>query len=84
MTKPLRIDEMYAYVAVEKSTGDEGITAFFDPEGGTWLPMVGADMERVEALRPIAQMLAEQGQQEIRVLRFSVREEIEVIKSDAQ
>lgn len=45
------IDEMYAFCAEEKP-GDEGVVGFFTGEG--WLPLVGADMARVEELRKIA------------------------------
>ena len=76
MTK--RIDEMYAFVAVDPADDTEGITAFVEP-GGTAMPMVGADMERVDSLRPVAESMAKRFGQTIQVLRFSQRTEIEVI-----
>ena len=45
------IDEMYAFCA-EEVPGDEGVIGFFTGEG--WMPLVGADMARVEDLMKIA------------------------------
>lgn len=46
------ITEMYAFCAEEKP-GDEGVIGFIAP-AGNWVPLVGADMTRVEELREIA------------------------------
>jgi hypothetical protein len=42
------IKEMYAFCSQEKP-GDEGIVAYFT--GEAWMPMVGADMARMESLK---------------------------------
>lgn len=73
----LRIDEMFAFVAIDK-TG-EGVMGFMGPSG-QWFPMVGADMARVDQLRPMAQEIARTSGKEIKLLKFSKREELEVIK----
>ena len=44
--------------------------------------MVGADMERVGSLRLVAQELADSSGQEIKVLKFSQRTEVEIIKPE--
>jgi hypothetical protein len=49
-----KIEMMYAYIASD--AGGEGLCGFHSPSG--WLPMVCADMARVESLRPIAEKLA--------------------------
>ena len=72
----LKIDEMFAFVAIEDD--GEGLCAF--KSGDHWLPMVGADMKRVEQLRPIAQDIARMTGQEIRLIKFTARHEIEAIK----
>lgn len=73
----LRIDEMFAFVVIDE-TG-EGVTGFMGPNG-QWFPMVGADMARIDQLRPMAHELARMSGKEIRLLKFSRREELEVIK----
>lgn len=52
-----RVTEMFAYIAVDDD-GDEGICAFYSPAMGGMLPMVGADMARMQSLRPMAEILA--------------------------
>ncbi len=73
-----RIDCMYAYVAEGSGPDDEGVTAFL--AGDRWMPMVGADMKRMESLRGHAQDLASTSGKTIKLLRFSVRSELEVIE----
>lgn len=74
---PETIDEMYAYIAQEPD-GSEGVTAFRTEDG--WMPMVGADMKRAEALRPWAEMLARESGQTLKLVRFETRTEMEVIR----
>lgn len=71
-----RIDEMFAFVA--EDTDGEGVCSFHTPEG--WMPLVGADVGRVDSIRHIAQAIADRSGRTIRVLRFSVREELELIE----
>lgn len=72
---PLRIDEMFAYIATDE-TG-EGIPAM--PISGTTMPLVGADRERMESLRPYAERLAKMAGKKFKLVRFSVREDLEEI-----
>ena len=72
----LKIDEIFAFVAVDAD--GEGITGFMN-SSGQWMPLVGADMKRVEQLRPIAQDIAKQSGKTIRLIHFSTRTELEVI-----
>ncbi len=76
----LRIDEIFAFISVDDK-GNEGVCAFVN--GTQMVPMIGADMKRLESLRPIARQLA--GQEEftgkkIRLVKFKVREEMEIIE----
>lgn len=74
-----RIVSLHAFVAVGKD-GDEGLVATM--KGNTWLPMVAADPARLEQLRPEAEEIARVTGQTIRLVRFTQREEIEVIGVD--
>jgi hypothetical protein len=72
----LQIRELYAYVAAVPP-GDEGI--FGINFGGSWLPIVGADMARMRSLRAHAQACARASGERVRLVKFSVREDLEVI-----
>lgn len=71
----LKIEEMFAFIAEE--TDGEGLTGFHSRAG--WVPMVGADMARVDSMREIAREIANATGRKITLCRFSVREEMEVI-----
>lgn len=73
-----KVSELFAFVAEEKDADDEGIVGMLLPTG-MWMPLVGADMARVDSLRPIAKHIAKTSGQKIKLLRFSVREELETI-----
>jgi len=55
--KFLRITELYAFVSKDEN-GHEGIMGFQTPDGNM-MPMIGADVERVESLKPYADMISE-------------------------
>jgi hypothetical protein len=74
----LSIDTLTAYIAVDDD--GEGIMAFRGEDG--WLPMVGADPDRIAALRPIAEQMAAAAGKRCVVARFSVREDLEIIEPD--
>ncbi len=48
----LRITEIFAFCSKDE-TGDEGVIGFMGPDN-SWMPMVGADMERVKSLHATA------------------------------
>ena len=73
-----RIKEMFAFVAEDSGPDDEGITAML--VGHAWIPMVGADMARVDSLRPIAAKIARRTGKPVKLLRFTNREDLEVIQ----
>lgn len=74
----LRIEQMYAFVVLDPADDTEGIIAF-QAGPGNWMPMVGADMDRVNSLRGLAQKVATEQELPVRLLRFEVRTELEVI-----
>ena len=50
------IEELFAFCA-EEAPGDEGVCGW-QLDDGSWMPLVGADMKRVESLRPLAKIIA--------------------------
>ncbi|HEY1878475.1 MAG TPA: hypothetical protein VGG68_00935 [Caulobacteraceae bacterium] len=56
MTGPRVIERLYAWIVTE-ADGGQGIPAF-DRGDGLMLPMIGADSERIESLRPVAMRVA--------------------------
>jgi len=71
------INQMYAFVSEDSGPDDEGIVGFHTDTG--WMPMVGADMDRIKSLKPIAQAIAKETGKKIKVLCFTNREELEII-----
>lgn len=80
-----KIEQMYAFVCEDSGPDDEGVIAIQTPPGndGTtlWLPLVGADMARVESLRSIAQGIGRQIGKTVKLVRFTNREDVEIIRS---
>lgn len=50
-----RIEELYAWVIFDPAEGDEGVPATLTMGDGIMLPLMGADRDRIESLRPFAQ-----------------------------
>lgn len=46
------ITELFAFVATDNEDGNEGIIGLMTPDG--MMPMIGADLARVESLKKIA------------------------------
>jgi hypothetical protein len=75
-----KITEMFAFVMADKDENDEGVPAFFDRTTGSWMPLVGADRNRISSLEEVAQRIANEHKKEIRLIRFTWSETIKVIK----
>ncbi len=73
-----KITEMWAWVSVEKGEDDEGVIGW--RTGDFWMPLVGADKARIESLRQFAEMTAQLTNKPVRLVKFSTREDIEVIQ----
>lgn len=69
-----RIEEMYAFVAEGSGPEDEGIIGMTTNSG--WMPLVGADMARVESLKPIARNIGVATGKKIKILHFTQREDL--------
>ena len=74
-----RIEQMYAFVCEDSGPEDEGIIGM--QTGMGWMLLVGADMARVESLRPIAETTARSLGKPVKLLRFTTREEVEIIRA---
>jgi hypothetical protein len=70
-----RIEELWAYVAIDKDD-IEGIVSASVPGLGH-VPLVGADKERMLSYKSYAKMTARVTGAKIKLVRFSTREEIE-------
>lgn len=72
-----RIEEMFAFISEDQGPEDEGLVGM---SLGQWIyPLVGADMARVESLRPHAKKIAQMTGKKIRLIRFTSREDMEEI-----
>lgn len=75
------IEELFAFVVVDED-GTEGVPAVPGP-GGMVMPLMGADTGRVESLRPIAQMVADQLDKDVTLYKFTGREELVTLTPEA-
>ena len=75
-----KINEMFAFVSIDsKYSGDEGVMGIFT--NGKWVPLIGADMDRVVSLLPYADIISKKTNIPYRILKFSKREDItEMVK----
>jgi hypothetical protein len=80
MRGQLRIDEMFAFIQLDPKDNTEGVIAYLSDVG--WMPMVGADMDRVEYLRPLAQNVADDTGRPVQLVRFTNREEMELLRPE--
>lgn len=74
-----RIEAVHVFAAVDPKDGDEGIAGALGRDG-KWVPFIAADEERLRSIRPLAEAVGRALGVEMRLLRFSVREELEVIE----
>ena len=78
-----RIEEMYAFITENSGPDDKGVIAIQTEPGDSgrrlWLPLVGADMARVNSLRDIAQGIGRQIGKKVTLVHFSNRQDLEVI-----
>ena len=63
---------MYAFVVADKDQDDEGIMGF--RTHGGMMPMVGADMKRVESLKPIADEICKKIGKTYKIFKFKLVE----------
>lgn len=75
-----RVTELYAYVVADTGPDDEGVPAFLDTATGAWMPMMGADRERAESLRPLAARYATIMGKTFKLVRATGLEVVETIE----
>ena len=72
-----KITELYAFVSVdEHGEGVIGKTANIMGKD-TFMPFVCGDKDRMESLKPLAKQIARDSGRKIKLIRLSVREELE-------
>ncbi|NVM24200.1 MAG: hypothetical protein HWN68_20780 [Desulfobacterales bacterium] len=78
-----RINELYAFIVEDQGPDDEGIIALKSTSEttgeGVWLPLAGADMARVESLRPFAEGIGRKVKKKVKLCKFDRRQELEEI-----
>ena len=72
-----RIETISAFVSVDE-LDEEGIIG--ELVRGQWMPFIAADEDRLRSLRPRAELLARASGRPVRLVRFSVREDLETIE----
>ena len=77
VSSPLYIEKLFAFVVANPE--GEGVIGMRTPNGN-WIPLVGADKERIESLRDVAEGTAKASGRPVRLVEFSVRKDLEVIK----
>ena len=72
-----KITEIYVFASVD--TGGEGIIGQTVHMGGrdVFMPFVCADKARMEDLKPLAKEIARNAKRKVKLIRLSVREELE-------
>lgn len=82
-----RIKEVYAFVVLDDKDDSEGIPAFSaphpnDPKSEMFMPMVGADYDRMMSLLPMARTMVAQTGKKMRLVKFTHIEELGEVKAD--
>lgn len=65
------ITELWAWVVLDPTDGNEGIPAFMDING-TWMPMIMGDGERIQQLEAQAKLVAMMSPHPVQLRKFSV------------
>jgi hypothetical protein len=74
-----KITEVYAYVAYDERRGEEGIVVAKPTDGKQVLLMLDS-LEYAEKVKDIVKRIAKNTDTEIKLVKFTYREEIEVIR----
>jgi hypothetical protein len=70
------IDALFAWVATEPDGGEGVCSAQI---GDIHMPLVGADMDRVQSLRPYAELARRASGYPVRLVRFAHRVDLEIL-----
>ena len=78
---PIRpIEEVYAFFVQGENQTQETIAAF--RQNDLWVPMVTIDWQRVQKMMPYAQNVARLMKRPLRLAKFTMREDLELIEPD--
>jgi len=75
-----RVERLWAWISTANPGDDEGVIAVLDERTGIYLPLVGADEDRVRSLRPRAELAVEVSGRSAQLVRFDVRTNVETLK----
>ncbi len=70
-----KIDEIYGFVCDDQGPDDEGIIGAMTAAG--WMPLIGADVARTEAVRQAAEATAKATGKKVKLVRWSQRTVLE-------
>lgn len=73
-----KITEMFAWIQEDSGPDDEGVLTW--KFGDNWLPLVGADIDRVKSLREFALAVRVITGKPVKLVRFTNRIEVETIE----
>jgi hypothetical protein len=72
-----KIESIYAFLSVDEF--GEGVMGATLPNG-VFMPLVGADIERINSLKPIVLEAVKDTKKTVRLVKFTTREELEIIE----
>jgi hypothetical protein len=72
-----KITEMFVFITEDSGPEDEGIIGM--NTGSGWMPLVGADMARVESLKTIAKNIGAMTGKSVKLIHFTQREDLGVV-----
>jgi hypothetical protein len=78
-TNYLKINTLYAWISIDEY-GNEGVLGAKTEHG--WMPLVGADQDRIESFRPLAKEIAARGRREgfqVRLIKMDSRWDVEAL-----
>ena len=76
LKEPFKVQTIHAFIATDDN-GVEGVAMF--NMGGKWFPIIAADLECLESLRPVAEAIVQTSGKPLTLARFSTRTDLEVL-----
>ena len=70
-----KITALTAYVVIDPDSGDEGILGY-QISPGVWMPLIGADTDRILSMRDIATQICAATGTGYRILQFSDKTDV--------
>lgn len=73
-----QLKQVYAFISRD-GDGDEGVVSIVTPTGNVQ-PLISFDARNLDQMREIAQHIASETKKDVRLLRFSAREDVETFE----